>query len=778
MNKKITLYLLSASLLTLSEGYALFGFGEPKKDSPEAKVAKMVKEGFPSATFGSCTKTDGGVKFDVALKHYQNLFKNDPKLGKDYDSAVNKKLDQLKKCAQEKNPNFTQALAASCKTFQDIIPKDWTRSLALCAMVSGKQNAVEAKNEAIKFMKQDYGSSRFACSKEYGKINWSGATEKFKTLSADKSKADVFDEYRKITDDHIAALTKCAIEKNKNFAAVLNESCTKDAPIKPWKSANKLCAQAAKIMNDRGDAAAAATQAKVDDKLFPGLLGKVGCTKAVVEPFNPAGLADYLGRQVSALMSKTVSAEEKTGAPENIKRVFAYVDRLGKCAVNAGDVNFNKVLSEKFAEADENCELNALKQYKGAKIGALKAEYKKLCSAAKTTSVNIDHLDTVAQAKKALGVPSNRLGWVGFPTAVVAKLGNADNFEHLAKWFKLDKDGFNQHFGIILKGVSIGKSGKVANPKSVALLAEGCSTGGLAEFAAKSKMESVVAVCKVASEAGNEHGRQTSVEDAFNALKVPSGLMAPAAYKICNEAMTEVWQHEDGIKAIKTILANADALPRWQKHMAGIISCISNNDAKTGITQNPIMTSYIVAAGDELTKLGNPNLDTLVENARTIQKRKEDYFKKESGSADEEVAPDEKQDAPVDEEEAVEEEDAAPVDEEEAVEEEDAAPVDEEEAVDEEQDAPVDEEEAVEEEDAAPVDEEEAVEEEDAAPEEDAVEEDLATEDEVAPEEDADEEDTESVGPEESDAEVEDDGELEKPAPANDVEDEEVAWIS
>ncbi|HCU06876.1 MAG TPA: hypothetical protein DIC42_04775, partial [Holosporales bacterium] len=356
-----------------------------------------------------------------------------------------------------------------------------------------------------------------------------------------------------------------------------------------------------------------------------------------------------------ALDAKDVSAQAKAQATKNGKRVFEYVDRLGKCAVQEADVNFNKILSAKFGEADKACKLASLQKYQKTKVGNLLKKFHLLCKASKKTSVNIGNSNVVAEAKKALGVPSNRLGWVGFPTAVVAKLSDANNFEHLTKWFKLDKDGFDKHFGIILKGVSIGKSGKVANPKSVALLAEGCSTGGLAVFAVKSKMESVVAVCKVASAAGVEHGRQNSVEDAFNALKVPSGLMAPAAYKICDKAMTEVWQHEDGINAIKTILANPDALPRWQKHMAGIISCISNNDAKTGITEHPIMTSYIVAAGDKLTKLGNANLETLVENAKTIQARQEAYLKKESGAG--EAAPAE--DDAVDEEEAAPAEDDA-----------------------------------------------------------------------------------------------------------------------
>ena len=696
MNKKITLYLLSASLITLSEGYALFGFGDKqKKNDPKTKVEKMVKEGFPSATFGSCTKTDGGVRFDIAIRYYQDLFKTDPTLAKTYDDAVNKKLAKLKECAQKKNPNFTKALAASCNTYQGIIPKEWTRSQALCEMVSGKQSAVEAKNEAINFMKQDYGSSKFACSKDYGKISWSGATEKFKRLNSDPNQNNVFEQYRKITDDHLEALSKCTVEKNKNFAAVLHESCTKDAPNKQWKNAVKLCAKAAKIMEDRGAAADANAQAKIDDKLFPGMLAKIGCTKAVAAPFDPVGLTDYLKRQADSLGQKGISAKEKAQAMENGKRVFAYVDRLYKCAVNQGDVNFNKVLAEKFADSGKNCHPSeGMKEYaKNPKLKKLVIGFygkEGLCKTVNTTSKNIGNSNTVAEAKKALGVPSNRLGWIGFPTSVVEKLGNSDNFEHLTQWFKLDKDGFDKHFGIILKGVSIGKNGKVANPKSVALLSEGCKDGGLAAFAKKSKMDSITEVCRVAGDAGTEHGRQNTVADAFNTLKVPSALMAPAAYKICNEVMTDVWQNEDGINAIKTILANDDALPRWQKHIAGIYNCISSNDSKTGITENPIMTSYIVAAGDELKKLNNQNLKTLVADAGTIQERKEKYLEEAAGveanvdeddvaNMDDEVEASESHDTEeADPADAEVDEDATVVD----AEEEDATAVDAEEEVD------------------------------------------------------------------------------------------------
>lgn len=514
MNKKITLYLLSASLLTLSEGYALFGFGsKSKKDDPKSKISKMVKEGFPSATFGSCTKTDGGVKFDVAIRHYQNS-QNDPKLMQAYDREVNKKLDKLKECAKKKNPNFTKALAASCKMHAGIIPKEWTRSQALCEMVSGKQGAVEAKNEAINFMKQDYGSSKFACSKGYGKISWSGATEKFKKLSSDTSTQAVFDLYRQITDDHLEALSKCAIEKNKNFAAVLHESCTTDAPMKQWKSAVKLCKKAAKIMEVRGKAADAKAQAKVDGKLFPGMLAKIGCTKGVASPFDPAGLAEYMSRQGDIVGAKgATTPQAKQQAMKNGKRVLAYVDRLGKCAIKEGDVNFNKILSEKFGEADKHCKLPSLQKYQGTKVGSLLKKFHVLCKVTKKTSTAI--------------------------------------------------------------------------------------------------------------------GNTQDVKAAFNTLKVPSTLMAPAAYHICNEVMTEVWKDEDGIKAIKTILANEDALPRWQKHIAGIHSCISKNDKTTGVTKNPIMTSYIVSSANELKKLGNFNLETLADDAETIQLRKEEYDKQE-----------------------------------------------------------------------------------------------------------------------------------------------------
>ena len=660
MNKKITLYLLSASLVTLSEGYALFGFGgKGKKDDPKAQVEKMVKEAFPSAPFGSCTKTDGGVNFKIALDHYKNLGKKDKNLAKSFDDVVNKKLDKLKECAKKKNPNFTKALAASCATHKNIIPKEWTRSQALCSMVSEKQGSVEAKNEAIKLMQEDYGSSKFACSKGYGKINWSGATTKFKTLASDKKKKDVFDNYQDITDKHLTALSKCTIEKNKNFAAVLHESCTKDAPNNQWKNAVKLCGKAAKIMEDRGTAADASKQAKIDDKLFPGILAKVGCTKGVAAPFDPAGLADYMKRQADIIGKKGVSAKAKQQATKNAKRVQAYVDRLSKCAVKEGDVNFNKILAEKFADSGKNCRPSeSMKKF--AKNRTLKklvfGFYGKngLCQAVNATKKNIGNSNTVAEAKKALGVPSNRLGWVGFPTKVVAKLGESENFKHLTEWFKLDKKSFDQHFGILLKGVSIGKNGKVANPKSVALLSEGCKEGKLAAFAKKNKMESVVEVCKVAAEAGTEHGRQTTVADAFKVLKVPSSLMAPAAYKICNEAMTEMWKNDDAITAIKTILKNADALPRWQKHIEGISTCISTIDPKTSVTTNPIMTSFIVEAGDKLKKDTNENLVTLVNFAKKVQERYENHLKEVAGV---EAAADEDSEA-----NAIEEDDIANMD--------------------------------------------------------------------------------------------------------------------
>jgi len=130
--------------------------------------------------------------------------------------------------------------------------------------------------------------------------------------------------------------------------------------------------------------------------------------------------------------------------------------------------------------------------------------------------------------------------------------------------------------------------------------------------------------------------------------------MAPAAYKICNEAMTEMWKNDDAITAIKTILKNADALPRWQKHIEGISTCISTIDPKTSVTTNPIMTNFIVEAGDKLKKDTNENLVTLVNFAKKVQERYENHLKEVAGV---EAAADEDSEA-----NAIEEDDIANMD--------------------------------------------------------------------------------------------------------------------
>jgi hypothetical protein len=343
--------------------------------------------------------------------------------------------------------------------------------------------------------------------------------------------------------------------------------------------------------------------------LFPNALAmKMGCMESVAKPFNPQGLARYLGEELKIFAAaKDVKSKQK--ALEGVTRVSNYVKGLTTCSASSKDVNFNRSIASKFP-AQPGTAACTIPQGMATppvsvKVGTIDTAQiytsfiaslyntptsnASLCSKVASTTQQVSNNQEAVRLAQNLGIPTGITAgatYLAFGEKLTAPLASPGVGNAIVRLNQLDPKTFTNHFTQILKGVSA-KENASKNPKAVANVVAGCQ-GEMS----KVTLPLIQQVCQAAKQTSTQNTNNARIVQLKNDFGVPANAVTGLArYKIFDTGLVKSWTAPDA--AAKMVEWNKLDPKGCSQHLSMILRGMQG-DGKT--TLNPGSTKIVVDA--------------------------------------------------------------------------------------------------------------------------------------------------------------------------------------